>query len=125
MNNKIKIIFGLFLVCFFFSASQSSAYITSNAPGSNVASVNFGVLQYLLNNSVVKNILSQQGIGSSLLSGLSLPNLNLNLINTKDLSSKDITGSIKAVASLAINLFLIVIQTAGGILKALLPSLSK
>lgn len=44
---------------------------------------------------------------------------------TSSFSSNDITGALKSFAALAINLFLIVIQTVAGILKALLPFLSK
>lgn len=45
------------------------------------------------------------------------------LLNTKNLSGKDFGSALKAVAVLAINLFLIVIQTVASILKALLPFL--
>lgn len=45
------------------------------------------------------------------------------LLNTKNLSSSDFGTALKAVAVLAINLFLIVIQTVASILKALLPFL--
>jgi hypothetical protein len=55
--------------------------------------------------------------------GTTVPSLNLS--NTKSLSSGDIISMLKAVVVLAINLFLIVIQTVAGILKALLPFLSK
>ena len=46
------------------------------------------------------------------------------LFDTDKLSRDDIGGSIKAVVVLAINLFLIIIQTVSGILKALLSLLS-
>ena len=49
---------------------------------------------------------------------------SLNLLNTENLSASDLPGALKAVAVLAINLFLIVIQVVVGILKALLPFLS-
>jgi hypothetical protein len=45
------------------------------------------------------------------------------LFNTQNLSFDDLTGSLKSVAILAINLFLIVIRVVAGILKALLPFL--
>lgn len=45
------------------------------------------------------------------------------LLNTQNLSFNDLTGSLKSVAILAINLFLVVIQVVAGILKALLPFL--
>lgn len=45
------------------------------------------------------------------------------LLNSSNLSFDDITGSLKSIAVLAINLFLIVLQTVAAILKALLPFL--
>lgn len=48
---------------------------------------------------------------------------DFKLINIDSLSSQDLTGSLKSIAVLAINLFLIVIQVVAGILKALLPFL--
>ncbi|MBI2063008.1 MAG: hypothetical protein HYT61_02075 [Candidatus Yanofskybacteria bacterium] len=54
--------------------------------------------------------------------GTTMP--NLNLLNINNLSSNDFVSVLRAVAILAINLFLIVIQTVAGILKALLPFLT-
>lgn len=48
-----------------------------------------------------------------------------SLINTKNLSFKDTGSILKSIAILAINLFLIVIQTVAGILRALLPFLNR
>lgn len=45
------------------------------------------------------------------------------LLNTESLSGKDFGSALKAIAVLAINLFLIIIQTVAAILKALLPFL--
>lgn len=45
------------------------------------------------------------------------------LLNTENFSSNDLGSGLKAVAVLAINLFLIVIQTVAAVLKALLPFL--
>ena len=50
---------------------------------------------------------------------------DLKLLNTEGLSSGNLVSALKSVAVLAINLFLIVIQVVVGILKALLPFLSK
>lgn len=75
----------------------------------------------ILKSDLFKNNLP--GFGS-LNIGTTMPSLNLNLLNTQNLSSSDLTGTLKAVLVLAINLFLIVIQTTAAILKALLPFLS-
>lgn len=69
----------------------------------------------ILKSDLFKNIIPNIGIGTT------IP--NLNLLNTKNLSGGDLTSALKAIAVLAINLFLIVIQTVAGILKALLPFL--
>ena len=50
---------------------------------------------------------------------------DFKVLNRESLSFDDILGGLKSVAVLAINLFLIVIQVVVGILKALLPFLSK
>ena len=47
----------------------------------------------------------------------------IKLIDLQNISSDDIFKSLRAIAILAINLFLIVIQVVAGILKALLPFL--
>ncbi|MBI2669622.1 MAG: hypothetical protein HYX20_00525 [Candidatus Yanofskybacteria bacterium] len=73
----------------------------------------------ILKNNLLKNAIPNVGNFSI---GTTIP--NLNLLNTKNLSSGDLASVLKAVAVLAINLFLIVIQTVAGILKALLPFLS-
>ena len=112
----IVIAFVMILVLFFIN--KSSAYVTSGTPGPVQPFMGINPLN-LLNNNTIKNFVDQRG------SGASLPSFNFNLLNTKNISSNDIWGSIKAIVSLAINLFLIVIQTVAGILKALLPFLSK
>ena len=53
----------------------------------------------------------------------SVPDIK-GLLNTNDLNSGNLFKMLKAVAVLAINLFLIVIQVVVGILKALLPFLN-
>lgn len=70
----------------------------------------------ILKSDLFKNIVPNIGIGTT------IP--NLNLLNTKNLSGGDLVSVLRAIAVLAINLFLIVIQTVAGILKALLPFLS-
>jgi len=64
-----------------------------------------------------------KGAAHSIGVGTTVP--SLDFFNVKNLSSGDIISILKAVVVLAINLFLIVIQTVAGILKALLPFLSK
>ena len=61
------------------------------------------------------------GLGGLLSEGGGLG--GIKLLNTSSLSTNDIPGALKSIAVLAINLFLIVIQTVAGVLKALLPFL--
>lgn len=59
--------------------------------------------------------------------GMTLPipqQFSIQTLGVSGLSFNDFPGAIKAIAVLAINLFLIVIQTTAAILKALLPFLS-
>lgn len=73
-----------------------------------------------------------QNIGTTIPSLTGVPKLteiNLgggswDILKGGNVSSNDLTGALKAIAVLAINLFLIVIQVVVGILKALLPFLS-
>ncbi|MEX1063856.1 MAG: hypothetical protein WD898_01855 [Candidatus Paceibacterota bacterium] len=89
----------------------------------------------LLENDVLQDAADSKGIGTTVPSLPKLPgfkdiiagtsgNAFSELINTDAFSSDDISGTLKAVAVLAINLFLIVIQTVAGILKVLLSFLS-
>lgn len=66
----------------------------------------------------LKNLLPKNLTGGN--TGISKPTSN-----TASFSSGDVTSSLKAIGTLAINLFLIIIQTVAGILKALLPFLAK
>jgi len=76
-------------------------------------------------NNLINNTIKDQGINTS------LPSLKNQIQKVKDsggvtsLSSSDFISGARSVATLAINLFLTVIQTVAGILKGLLPFLSK
>ncbi|MDO8669069.1 MAG: hypothetical protein Q7K65_02120 [Candidatus Buchananbacteria bacterium] len=97
--------------------NRSLAYSTDSTPlpmPSIIDSVE------ILKNNLLKNTIPSVGNFSI---GTTIP--SLNLLNTQNLSGNDLVGVLKAVAVLAINLFLIVIQTVAGILKALLSFLSK
>ena len=67
-----------------------------------------------------KNLI-QQGINS--VGGTST--LTNPTSSTTNFSTSDIPSALKSIGNLAINLFIIVIETVAGILKALLPFLSK
>lgn len=71
-------------------------------------------------NNLINTAAQNQGIGTS------IPTLHTrlnSLASSKNFSTSDVLAGIKAGAILGINLFLIVIQTVAGILKALLPFL--
>jgi len=117
-KTQITISLGL-LILTLVLGKTSLAYISDqNADQSLPSLVN--PLDYL-KNIPLQGITQNLGVGTSIpsLSGLS------QFLDTKNLSSSDITSMLKAVAVLAINLFLIVIQVITGILKALLPFLSR
>jgi hypothetical protein len=82
----------------------------------NLSVPSFNPLDYL-KKDLLESAARSIGVGTAVPS--------LNFFNTKSFSSGDIVSMLKAVAVLAINLFLIVIQTVAGILKALLPFLSR
>lgn len=111
---RILIFFEL-LVFLFALGSNSFAYASDQGPNLPVPSL-INPLDYL-KEDLLKGAAQSTGIGTT------IP--DLNLLNTKNFSSGDVVSMLKAVAVLAINLFLIVIQTVAGILKALLPFLSK
>lgn len=69
-----------------------------------------------LKDNLFKNLTSSINIGTTVPS--------LRLVNADNLSSADLVSALRSVAVLAINLFLIVIQTVASVLKALLPFLS-
>ena len=102
-----------FLVFVLLIGGSSFASVGGQSP--NLPALSFNPLDYL-NDDLLKGAARDTGIGTS------VP--NLNLINMENLSSGDIISMLKAVAVLAINLFLIVVQTVAGILKALLQFLS-
>ncbi len=129
-----KIFFSMFVLCSVFvlffliaiSNNSAIAYTANNASG--VPSSLINPLDFV--GGVTKGLTGPSGIGGN--AGTTLPSLsNLNTLTNGisgrlgGLSTSDLTGSLKAIASLAINLFLIVIQTVSGILKALLPFLNK
>ena len=76
-------------------------------------------LDYL--DEITKKLPGLQNIGTT----LPIPQqFSIQTLGVGGLSFDDLPGALKAVAVLAINLFLIVIQTTAAILKALLPFLS-
>lgn len=132
---KTLILIFLALMSFALMPSGSFAYISDGPSGVPPSIVN--PLDYL--KSVTKTLPQYQspryqGIGTSVPAIPQLQNIKNYLSGTTGgssqpstltLSKNDIAGSLKSVAVLAINLFLIVIQTVAGILKALLPFLGK
>lgn len=114
----IILVFTVGLPVFVLTISDAFAYTSGNSDTSTPSLVNpFDFLK----NDLLKNAAQSTGI-STVVPGL--PAFK-QFVDTKDLSFNDISGSLKAIGVLAINLFLIVIQTVAGILKALLPFLSK
>ena len=114
-----KIIFSAVIVlsAIFISSRHSFAYSTTGDVSLTPLPSIINPIEALKNQSnFFKNIVPSIGIGTTMPS--------LNLLNTENLSASDLPGALKAVAVLAINLFLIVIQVVVGILKALLPFLS-
>lgn len=76
-------------------------------------------LDYL--DEIIKKLPRLQNLGTT----LPIPQqFSIQTLGIGGLSSNDFSGALKAVAVLAINLFLIIIQTTAAILKALLPFLS-
>jgi hypothetical protein len=67
-----------------------------------------------------KNAAQQLNVGTT-----TPTSTNINLFDLKDLSSGDFVSVLKAIGTLAINLFIIVIQVVVAILKGLLPFLSR
>lgn len=116
---KTLIIFILIvgLSVFILTVSDAFAY-TSESSNTSLSLINpFDFLK----NDILKSAAQNTGISTT------VPSLPIfkQFLDTKNLSFNDISGSLKAIGALAINLFLIVIQTVAGILKALLPFLSK
>lgn len=134
-----KFILSITLTLFFtiIMSGVSFAYTTNSAAPTLPLLPSVNPVDYL-KSILPKTGPSFTGIGTSVPSIPSLQNLK-NLLpsslggsgiskptsNTTGFSTGDIGGSLKAIGVLAINLFLIVIQTVAGILKALLPFLSK
>ncbi len=107
---------GLPVFIFILTASGTFAYTSGNPDTSAPSLINpFD----FFNSDVLKNAAQNTGISTVV---PSLP--SFNLLDTKNLSFSDIPGSLKAIGTLAINLFLVVIQAVAAILKGLLPFLS-
>lgn len=124
-------IFILTLLIFSFVAlipgGNSLAYTSgSGNPGTTTSSFN---LNSLPNPTDFLNLIQSsqflQGIKNFLPKGLTGDNSGSSSLTNLHFSTSDIPGSLKSIAILAINLFLIVINTVAGILKALLPFLGK
>lgn len=98
-----------------FAATQNN-FLNPSVP--SVPSIN-DTLDFLKTNDLFKNAAQSKGIDTSI---PKLPNLK-SFLDTKDLSFNDVSSSLRSIGILAINLFLIVIQTVAGILKGLLPFL--
>lgn len=113
-----KIISVIILIMAVFTPIHSLAYPINNTSPLSAPSL-IDPLN-ILKSDLFKN--SLPGFGNFNI-GTTIPSFNLNLLNTNNLSSTDLTSALKAVLVLAINLFLIVIQTVVAILKALLPFL--
>ncbi len=100
-----------------FVRANSFAYSAGTLPGSPLPSIN-------INFDVLKKITNT--IPVNLTGGLpTVSGVNWNIFQNSSFSTSDLTGALKSIAVLAINLFLIVIQTVAGILKAFLPFLNK
>ena len=113
---------------FVWPGRNSSAYISG---GSDID---------YLNKNLIPGV-NVQNIGTTVPAALpnipNLPKLNISNLNiggsdwgllnlkTGDLSFNDLSSAFRSVLVLAINLFLIIIQTVAAILKALLPFLNK
>ncbi len=114
-NRSILILLvGLPIFIFILTASGTFAY-TSGTPDTSTPSL-INPFDFFKNDAL-KDAAQKTGIGTTVPS--------LKLLDTKNLSFNDIPGSLKAIATLAINLFLIVIQAVAAVLKGLLPFLSK
>jgi len=110
------------LISLFVPTNGSFAYVSSGqSVNANLPpSPSLNPLDYLKNLPSLGGV-TTQGIGTSV---PSLPSFS-RFLDTGNLSAGDVVSMLKAVAVLTINLFLIVIQTVAGILKALLPFLSR
>ncbi len=115
-----------FTVCVFslVSFNGSFAYTSAN-PNQGPSLPTFIDPLDIFKSDLLKNAAQQTGVGTAV-PGLNLGGTptNVNLLDLKDLSSGDFVSVLKAIATLAINLFLIVIQVVVAILRGLLPFLS-
>lgn len=99
-------------------ASGAFAYASGTSDASAPSLIN---LFDFFKNDALKDAAQSTGVSTA------VPSLPIfkQFLDTKDLSFNDIPSSLKAIAVLAINLFLIVIQAVAAILKGLLPFLGK
>ena len=107
IKSKLFFIFFIGLQIFILNPSGTFAYASSGNPDILASSLALTNPLDFFKSDALKNATQDTGI------------------STKKLSFSDIPNSLKAIGILAINLFLIVIQTVAGVLKALLPFLSK
>ena len=118
---KSKSIFILLIGLSIFVFVLTTTNVFAYTPGTLNTSVSSLINPFdFFKNDMLKNAAQNTGVSTA------VPGLpSFNLLDTKNLSFSDIPGSLKAIAVLAINLFLIVIQAVAAILKGLLPFLSK
>ncbi len=101
-----------------FSSASAVAYPADSSSAAVLPSITANPLNFL--NSLTNSIPSAIKGSVPAVSGI-----NWDIFRNISFSSGDIGGALKSILVLVINLFLIVIQTVAGILKALLPFLNK
>ena len=116
---KFTTILVLVLLTFAFGknsfAYSSSPSLPSPSPANSLNRLS-DPLDYL--NEITKKLPGFKDIGTT----LPIPQqFSMQNLGISGLSFNDLPGALKAIAVLAINLFLIVIQTTASILKALFP----
>lgn len=114
-------------VCIFFAAPRN---VLAYSAVSNPSALAFVNPLDIFKNDLLENAAQQLNVTTEVpsLTGISRFGLgtqwNIELLDFKNLSGGDAISVLKAIAVLAINLFLIVIQVVVAILKGLLPFLS-
>ncbi len=138
MNKVIKILPLILIAVFALSLVTPNTALAVDSEGFELFELKVPAIPNpldLFKNDLFKESAGSKGIGTTIPSLPELPGFKDivagtskgafgDLLNTDAFSSGDITGTLKAVSILAINLFLIVIQTVAGILKVLLSFLS-
>ena len=129
---KVTTIFALVILLVFASGRDVFAHLASDIGDSDLnlpvfsSSSPVNLLNRLIDpldylDEITKKLPGLQNLGTT----LPIPQqFSIQTLGVSGLSFDDLPGALKAVAILAINLFLIVIQTTAAILKALLPFLS-